>query len=727
MARGIGEQLTLKITWPRPEGEVALWADLCLARGLKVLEGRPKRTYDLERTQDRLRFEQWTPSTDVPGCPEPALKLSCASDADWDLDLLVVPTGRLQWRKDFSRFLTAIEKDRLQALQDLVDRPMLRAARRVGQQLGLEHADVDVLCVMALLRFDEALQQSLPDSGTRFDPVVAKLLPTLLKIKPRELQRRIGPNSALHRMRLVQSARFQVSDLETAPLRPLLEALTNIENIDRDPLAYFLAPAMPSQLTVDDYSHLPVGIELLADVLRNAYATRRTGVNLLLHGAPGTGKTQLSRLLAQQVNAAAFEVPLVDEDGDARNGNSRVESLQLCQQALRQHQHPLMIFDEAEDLFPSPVFAWFFQSKDALHKGWINRMLETNPVPTIWIANQVDHLDPAFLRRFDLVVEVPAPPRAVRHRLLDSMLPPDAISTRWRAELVELEDLAPDEIERVARTGTHLQNRDCAEREKVLRQVFEQARKVTGRKSSPDHQPLPGHYRPEFINADLDLAAVADQLVITRSGRLCLYGAPGSGKSAYAQHLSERVGMPLLVRRASDLIDKYIGETEKNLAKAFQRAKDEGAVLLIDEADSFLQDRQRAERSWEISHVNELLTQMERFEGVLVMCTNLFDQLDAATLRRFDIKVKLNYLRTDQRTALFDDCVIRYGIAAPAQQHEQAAARLSRLDRLTPGDFQTVLRRRRLVGAGDALSFVEALAAEQAGKRDGESRTIGFV
>lgn len=150
-------------------------------------------------------------------------------------------------------------------------------------------------------------------------------------------------------------------------------------------------------------------------------------------------------------------------------------------------------------------------------------------------------------------------------------------------------------------------------------------------------------------------------------------------------------------------------------------------MLLIDEADSFLQDRQRAQRSWEISHVNELLTQMERFEGVLVMCTNLFDQLDAAALRRFDIKVKLNYLRADQRSALFDDCVVRYGIAAPASQHEQARERLARLDRLTPGDFQTVLRRRRLVGAGDVLSFVEALAAEQAVKRDGESRAIGFV
>ena len=58
---------------------------------------------------------------------------------------------------------------------------------------------------------------------------------------------------------------------------------------------------------------------------------------------------------------------------------------------------------------------------------------------------------------------------------------------------------------------------------------------------------------------------------------------------------------------------------------------------------------------------------------------------------------------------------------------KQAIARLSRLDRLTPGDFQTVLRRRSLVGAGDVLTFADALAAEQAGKRDGESRAIGFV
>ena len=727
MARLASKSFDVEITWPRPEGEVALWVDLCLARALKAAVGAMVSPSSLSGTHARLQFAEWAASSYPLSRDQPVMAIKCDMDVDWDLDLVGSNSGgRLQWSKGFLRFLAAIERDRQKALAELPHRPMLRAAIRLGGQLKLDRTEVDALCVMALVRSDEALQEPMARSGIRSNVPIAAMLKSLFNIKSRDADV-LGPASNLRRLRLVSSKRMSVNDLDCNPIASVLEALINAENAGRDPLAHFLAPVSPGVLSAADYRHLPVGLDLVVSVLRDAQATRRAGVNLLLHGAPGTGKTQLSRLLAQQLNAAAFEVPLVDGDGDARSGNSRVETLQLCQQALSQHERPLMIFDEAEDLFPSPRYAWFFQSRDGLQKGWINQMLESNPVPTIWIANQVGHLDPAFLRRFDLVVEVPPPPRAVRHRLLDSMLAPDDISSRWRAELVELEDLAPDEIERLVRTTSHLQDETGAQREQVLKQVFEQVRKVAGRRTSPEHQPLPGHYRPDFINADVDLGMVADNLIATRCGRLCLYGAPGSGKSAYAQYLAERMGAPLLVRRASDLIDKYIGETEKNLAKAFQSARDQGAVLLIDEADSFLQDRQRAERSWEISHVNELLTQMERFEGVLVMCTNLFDQLDPAALRRFDIKVKLSYLRADQRLAMLQECTGAYGIAGSALQQQLAVERLARLDRLTPGDFQTVLRRRRLVATNGVVDFVEALAAEQAGKRGDASRSIGFA
>ena len=68
---------------------------------------------------------------------------------------------------------------------------------------------------------------------------------------------------------------------------------------------------------------------------------------------------------------------------------------------------------------------------------------------------------------------------------------------------------------------------------------------------------------------------------------------------------------PLLIKRGSDLISAWVGETEQNLAKAFHEAEDLQAILLLDEVDGLLQDRRQATRSWEVSQVNEFLVQLE--------------------------------------------------------------------------------------------------------------------
>lgn len=106
--------------------------------------------------------------------------------------------------------------------------------------------------------------------------------------------------------------------------------------------------------------------------------------------------------------------------------------------------------------------------------------------------------------------------------------------------------------------------------------------------------------------------------------------------------------MPLSIKRASDLISKWVGDTEKNIARAFHEAEQDGALLLIDEVDSFLQDRRTAQHGWEVSEVNEMLTQMESFPGIFIASTNLMDGLDQASLRRFDLKVKFDFLRSEQ-------------------------------------------------------------------------------
>ncbi len=77
-------------------------------------------------------------------------------------------------------------------------------------------------------------------------------------------------------------------------------------------------------------------------------------------------------------------------------------------------------------------------------------------------------------------------------------------------------------------------------------------------------------------------------------------------------------------------------------------------MLLLDEADSFLRSRKDAQQSWEITQVNELLTQMESFSGIFICSTNLVTTMDEASLRRFDYKIRFNYLKPEQSWALFN-------------------------------------------------------------------------
>ena len=208
-------------------------------------------------------------------------------------------------------------------------------------------------------------------------------------------------------------------------------------------------------------------------------------------------------------------------------------------------------------------------------------------------------------------------------------------------------------------------------------------------------------------------------------GNYLVSGPPGTGKSLLAQHVATELGMPVLLKRASDLLDKYVGQTEQRIAAMFAQARDEGAVLVLDEADSFLCDRMGAQRQWEVTQTNEFLTQLEQFEGIFFATTNLIDKLDAAVLRRFSHKIKFDYLTPAQGWTLFQQEAGRMGIDADEVAVERDA--VQRLSCLTPGDFAAVLKRlSTLKAAPSAASLRAALEAEVKIKRHGKE-TIGFL
>jgi SpoVK/Ycf46/Vps4 family AAA+-type ATPase len=155
----------------------------------------------------------------------------------------------------------------------------------------------------------------------------------------------------------------------------------------------------------------------------------------------------------------------------------------------------------------------------------------------------------------------------------------------------------------------------------------------------------------------------------------------------------------------------------------FETARDEGALLFLDEADSFLRDRENAVRSWEVTQVNEMLTQMESFDGVFICATNLVDSLDRASLRRFAMKIEFRALKADARWQMF----LRLVPAADGDRHLRVT--LDRLDGLTPGDFAAVSRQAKLAGAeGDDRAIIAMLENELTLRKRGRgpSGAIGF-
>lgn len=167
--------------------------------------------------------------------------------------------------------------------------------------------------------------------------------------------------------------------------------------------------------------------------------------------------------------------------------------------------------------------------------------------------------------------------------------------------------------------------------------------------------------------------------------------------------------MPVLLKRGSDLLGPYVGETEQKIAAAFAQATEQNALLVIDEVDSFLFGRDTVERSWERTMVNEMLTQMEAFEGLLVVSTNWMRGIDSAALRRFDVKIAFDYLQPQQVLALAEQYRARLQLPRFKAAQRQ---RLQGLRQLTPGDFAAVARRHRFAPFAHVDDWLHALAEE---------------
>src|SRR5437763_3975626 len=579
--------------------------------------------------------------------------------------------------------------------------------------LQLNQAKRALLLYGTLARYQLDLRSILVEFKVNNAPEAYAAIAEIAGVNATEVGEALRAGSRLERIGLVENLISEHNITDLADLMKVSEKLPPVlmrEYRDQNELmAVFTRPSAKSTLVLDDFGFVAEDARVLQALLRNAVDRKEPGVNVLLYGPPGTGKTELAKVVAQAAGLELFEVEYADRDGNSLSGRDRYRSLQIAQVFLKGSAQAALLFDEVEDVFP-PISSEAAQlmaraeqvvappSGSVSGKAWVNQILESNPVPTIWVTNRIEQIDPAFRRRFAYHLELKSPPPGAREGLVRKTLEGVQVSPGFVAKLTERKGLTPAQIRTAVRFASLAADEGIRGEDLIDRQLRNADRALGTRSDDAGARRSVTKYDLDMLNVEsrFEVPRIVEALKARGHGTLCFYGAPGTGKTALAEHIARSLDRPLLIKQASDLMSKFVGETEQNMAAMFREAEAEKAVLLLDEADSFLQDRRGAQRTYEVTEVNEMLQGMERFAGIFVCTTNLMDRIDQAALRRFTFKIKFKPLTAVQREKMFVTEALAGDVSLLTGE---ACARLGKLEQLCPGDFAAVKRQVDILAA----------------------------
>jgi SpoVK/Ycf46/Vps4 family AAA+-type ATPase len=645
-------------------------------------------------------------------------------------DLLAVLGATADWlERSLKKESTQVEKN-IDALAGLLE---------------LNPAERALLLYGTLARYQRELRGLLVEFKVSSAQEAYAAIATVAGVDERDVAEALRNGSRLERIGMIENLISEHNITDLADLMKVSDQLPPVLMREyrgpSDLMAVFTRPAAASELDTGDFAFVDDDVQVLTTLLANAVSQKAAGVNVLLYGPPGTGKTELAKVAAQAAGLELYEVEYADRDGNSLSGRDRYRSLQISQVFLKGSANVALLFDEVEDVFPpistdtAQLMARLDTGESGLSgsvsgKAWVNQILETNPVPVIWVTNRIEQIDPAFRRRFQYHLELKSPPPGARETLVKRALAGVDVSAGFAARLSERKGLTPAQIRTAVRFATLAAPRvdPSGGVEGLIERQLINADKALGQARGKTPRRVVTGYDLSLLNVEtrFDLERIVEALRRRGHGTLCLHGPSGTGKTALAEHIARELQRPLLVHQASDLASKFVGETEQNMARMFEEAETEQGVLLLDEADSFLRSRRLAERNYEVTEVNEMLQGMERFGGIFVCTTNLFDELDEAALRRFTFKIRFLPLTHAQRERMF----VAEALGGDADSLDgQMRQRLMALDQLTPGDFAAVQRQAEILAAPfDPDGFLSQLEGEHRVKPEvRQRRGIGFT
>jgi len=464
--------------------------------------------------------------------------------------------------------------------------------------------------------------------------------------------------------------------------------------------------------------HSFVNPQCTEHVLRLLKTQQNSATHILLYGSPGTGKTSYARGIGKELGVPTYETVQSNKISD------RWAGIIACLNMTNTGDGSLVIIDEADNLLNTKHA--FFERGESPDKGWLNHLLENPKVRMIWVTNRIDHVEESVLRRFAFSIQFKPFNRKQRAMLWETILDryesKGCLSDEQIREVSKRYDVNAGIIDMAVKKACET---PCGSLEgfysavKLGVESHHILIKGTETTAAKENE-VEAEYSLEGLNIDGDISGLIANLEMfdqhIRASKntplvaginLLFYGPPGTGKSELARFIASQLDREPIFKRASDFLHPYVGMTERLIADAFKEAEDEEALLVVDEADSFIFSREKAVRSWEVSHVNEFLTRMEKFRGILICTTNRYADLDSASMRRFCHKVGFNYLQPEGNVIFYNKMLMPLVNEPLDRLGEQ---RIKNLKHLAPGDFKIV--RNNFILLPQAQRFHTALINE---------------
>ncbi len=596
-------------------------------------------------------------------------------------------------------------------------------------RLGLSELQTQIVGLCALSELNPPLRRALASLGRLDFLKQAKLLGLLLGASTREVEQALSLSGPLVGSCLLDVNRGD-EDLMHVNMR-LMPGMADQLFVSVGPdfeeiFSSSFKRVEPPCLHLSAFEHLQPQLGHAVAYLRDSLVNGSSGINLLIRGTPEAGKTAIARVIAQELGAEVFEITLPQAPLDRTSAELRLSAYRIAQSVLARRPQTLIVFDGIEDLDQALVDqsegAFVSNSRGKLSLSGLERLLKTNPVPAIWVSARVRHLEREALRHFGFHLHLDGMPESVRSRLAQSNALRLGLTAKWLETKALNPAVSPQLMSNASVTAQAiLRQEPGAKPDEVMDGLLEASLKTLGNKRPADWQHGPIAFDAALISTKVDVPRVVESLRASPAARLVFFGPPGTGKSQLARYIARAIGRPALVKRSSDLIGAYVGESERAVADAFEEARRTDAVLILDEADGFFQRRETAVRSYEVSLVNEFLQQVESFDkGVLVATTNALARMDEASLRRFDLKLEFSFLNSGQAMELMQRCCKQLGVYEPGCERL-----ITSVQRLAPGDFATVVRQARfrpVLSADDVLQRLH----EEVSFKDGPRQAIGF-